>query len=627
MKLRLTVLVAALLLLAACSMAEDITPPPDYSAPATVPVEGVVFPSALPSTENGAALYAVHCASCHGDTGLGNGPMADQAPVAVPAIGLRDISSQAVPTDWYTVVSQGNPSRGMPAYSGLPESDRWDVVAYMYTLSTSADQIQTGAALFAENCAQCHGVGGNANPVADFTDPAFIVQRTGTGMARQVAEGGDDMPAFGSLLTEDQIFALTDYIRSLSFGQPVTVAAVDSVQTTEPTPTSEPVAASSDSTTLAVDASPTATPEPALLTFSGTVTTGSESALATGLTADLHQYDMNAGAELDTVTANVTPDGKFQFNDIAGLVGSQTAYWVTVTYQGVPYSSDFATFDGLTTAFDLPVTVYDSSSDYTLLSITQVDVYFLFDTAGVVQIYELYQIANPGTTTVVFPIPENTIPFIRTPEGAENVQFSPGGTSAPFLSAADGVACPPGADLVYEIMTVFTLPYDKRLKLDIPFALPAAKVDVFVEDGIKVKSKVLDEIGPQVFEQINFVQYETTDVPADGNVNLTISGSTVASGTTTPALDQRLIIGLGIAGLLLVAAGIFLFVRERNRTSDDEDGLDDEEEGEDSLGKDPQAIMDAIIALDDEFKVGEISKEAYEKRREELKERLKELTD
>jgi mono/diheme cytochrome c family protein len=181
MKLRLTVLVVALLLLAACSMAEDITPPPDYSAAATVPAVGVVFPSAQPSTENGAALYAVHCASCHGDTGLGNGPMADQAPVAVPAIGLRDISSQAVPTDWYTVVSQGNPSRGMPAYSGLPESDRWDVVAYMYTLSTSADQIQTGAALFAENCAQCHGAAGNANPAADFTDPAFIAQRTGTG--------------------------------------------------------------------------------------------------------------------------------------------------------------------------------------------------------------------------------------------------------------------------------------------------------------------------------------------------------------------------------------------------------------------------------------------------------------
>jgi hypothetical protein len=33
--------------------------------------------------------------------------------------------------------------------------------------------------------------------------------------------------------------------------------------------------------------------------------------------------------------------------------------------------------------------------------------------------------------------------------------------------------------------------------------------------------------------------------------------------------------------------------------------------------------MDAMIALDDQFKAGELPREAYEKRRMELKERLK----
>jgi hypothetical protein len=70
--------------------------------------------------------------------------------------------------------------------------------------------------------------------------------------------------------------------------------------------------------------------------------------------------------------------------------------------------------------------------------------------------------------------------------------------------------------------------------------------------------------------------------------------------------------------------GIFLFLRDRKlRKLEDEFDADEIEGEEDALGDDREKIMDAIIALDDQFKSGGISKEAYEKRRHELKDRLK----
>jgi len=69
-------------------------------------------------------------------------------------------------------------------------------------------------------------------------------------------------------------------------------------------------------------------------------------------------------------------------------------------------------------------------------------------------------------------------------------------------------------------------------------------------------------------------------------------------------------------------------MRDRTRHLKEEQERQEEQYGqieEDALGEDRDNIMDAMIALDDQYTVGEIPKEAYEKRRTELKERLKEI--
>jgi hypothetical protein len=76
----------------------------------------------------------------------------------------------------------------------------------------------------------------------------------------------------------------------------------------------------------------------------------------------------------------------------------------------------------------------------------------------------------------------------------------------------------------------------------------------------------------------------------------------------------------------LIFAGLWLYRQNRSQSQDDLDaGQEIEGIVTERLPDDPDTIMDAIIALDDLHKSGEIPQEAYLERRAELKEQLKEL--
>src|SRR5512147_2700879 len=145
------------LLLSACNftLAEDITPPPNYVPPTPAPTLGPLFPAQAPSTENGAAIFAEKCAPCHGTTGLGDGEQGIQLGVTVPAFGLPEIARPAAPAQWYTTVTRGNMERLMPPFNSLNDQERWDVVAFALSLHTTEEQVAKGRELFESKCANC----------------------------------------------------------------------------------------------------------------------------------------------------------------------------------------------------------------------------------------------------------------------------------------------------------------------------------------------------------------------------------------------------------------------------------------------------------------------------------------
>ena len=82
------------------------------------------------SIANGAALFATNCAQCHGEDGLGDGPLARTLPA--PPANFRvhvPFHPDGVLFAW---ISDGIRGTGMPAWSDeLSEQERWDLVNFL----------------------------------------------------------------------------------------------------------------------------------------------------------------------------------------------------------------------------------------------------------------------------------------------------------------------------------------------------------------------------------------------------------------------------------------------------------------------------------------------------------------
>ncbi len=83
----------------------------------------------------GKILYTQSCASCHGDTGRGDGPGARGSPVPVPPIGSAQLLPDLTPTLAYNVVTVGVRGTPMAAFENtMTPQDRWNVINYIYGL-------------------------------------------------------------------------------------------------------------------------------------------------------------------------------------------------------------------------------------------------------------------------------------------------------------------------------------------------------------------------------------------------------------------------------------------------------------------------------------------------------------
>jgi mono/diheme cytochrome c family protein len=99
------------------------------------------------SLDRGAELYATHCASCHGDGAMGDGPAAaDLDPAPVPIAHTSQMMSDSY---LFWRVSEGGAldpfNSTMPPWKGvLDEQARWDVINYMRALGSGTVPMRRG---------------------------------------------------------------------------------------------------------------------------------------------------------------------------------------------------------------------------------------------------------------------------------------------------------------------------------------------------------------------------------------------------------------------------------------------------------------------------------------------------
>ena len=217
--------------------------------------------------DNGEKVYEHRCVQCHGPGGDALGPGANFM-LPRPRVfkdnasyKFRTTPSGVLPTDedLFRVITVGIPGTSMPGFDALPESERWDLVAYIKSLSEdfededyleevevpdelvamvpppiTPEALARGEELYLANkCNQCHGDMGRGNGPSwpDLKDdwgnpilPADLTNResyrngaTAEDIFRTITTGlnGTPMPAYVDSVDVDQRWDLTHYVRSL----------------------------------------------------------------------------------------------------------------------------------------------------------------------------------------------------------------------------------------------------------------------------------------------------------------------------------------------------------------------------------------------------------------------------
>jgi mono/diheme cytochrome c family protein len=643
----LTILAGLALLLSACSfsLAEDVTPPPNYTPPAppettTVSAASPSYPLVPPDPVKGAAIFAEKCAPCHGASGQGDGSRASALPNPVAAIGSPNLASQSRPADWFNIITNGNLDRFMPPFNGsLSDGQRWDVLAYVYSLSTTPASLAMGGQLYDQNCASCHGKTGKGDgpnasgQMADFTDQAAMAQKTGDEIYQAITAGKlPAMPAYSDKLNDVQRHAVVDYIRFLSF-TPAARAAYPGVATPlAAAPTAFPLATSSPASgtaqplpTLASSQGVTSTASTTftLGTVTGKVVNGSGGTLPSGLDVALHGFDNMQLVLTDTTT--VDSSGTYSFTNIGMPAGR--VFVASTNYNDATYSSNIATIDPGTSVVNLDINVFDTTTDASSLSVDRLHIFFDFSNPGYVQVIELYLVTNPTNKTVVPAKAGDPVLTFKLPDNASNLQFQDGTLGDRYVEIPGGFgdtsSVIPGSSQ-HQVLFGFDLPYTSKLDLLQPVNLPVTAVVVLLpEDGVKVKSDVLTDAGTRDVQGTAYHMYNGDKIDAGGTLSLTLTGSPNASAASPLATDTRnnLIIGLAALGLVMILVGVMLYRRTQLRVALPEAAGTPSEPLEQ---KDEQDLIDAIIALDDLYKEGKLPDEADQKRRAALQTQLRE---
>ncbi|HEX9838615.1 MAG TPA: c-type cytochrome [Anaerolineales bacterium] len=637
MKFRFAIIIALASLvffLSACNftLAEDITPPPNYIPPTSVPTLGPLYPAQAPSTENGAAIYVEKCAPCHGETGLGDGEQGIQLGVTVPAFGLPEIARPASLAQWYTTVTRGNMERFMPPFASLSDQERWDVVAYAMTFHTSQAEIEKGKQLFEKNCADCS--------TDFFKDQSKMSALSEVELARIIKQGNEEVTAFGTNLGDDEVWAVAAYVRTLSFDTAPVASASTPLPTAEPTTVAE-TAVTSDAGTppaegtlvgteqVAATGEATAVAQAGVGSVSGSVENKTGADLPSDLKVTLRGYDHGADPstgpqEVLTLEGILNENGRFEFDHVEMPISR--IFIAELTFEGMDLHSDFAIVKEGDTSVSLPpIMLYDKTDDTSKLVIDEARVFFEYGTDNV-QVFNVYSFRNPGDEIIVVKLNKNSeIPFIKSPEGSSGFGYEPMQDSESFVQTENGFAIPP-SEGSYSLVAFASLPKAKELEFSQEFVLPITTVTVFLPEGVTAKNaEELTDLGLQPIQNFNFQIYELANVSAGDKVAFTVSGTPKEAGTaSTPETtnsNKNLLIGAGALGIALVLAGAWMYLRDRKPVGEEAD-VEDVEDVNDEF-ESSEDVMDAIIALDDLHRTRKISDEAYQKRRAELKEILK----
>jgi mono/diheme cytochrome c family protein len=580
-----------------------------------------VLPAATPEALPGLDLYAERCANCHGDTGQGDGLLIQQAGATPPMPFDAAYISAAQPSVMFRQITDGEAAVGMPPFGPassdpIDEAGRWNLVAAVFSLATPPEDVTAGQAIYEAECAACHGDAGAGDgpdaattdpPASPLTDLAYWFNRSNDTVFTELAPGA--IPAHAYEIADDDLRRVVDFARTFSY------AYADPAILTAPIPAGVVMGVLSNGTT-------------------GEMLGEAEVELQ-GFTPEFEQ----------TVTLTTTTDanGNFRFDvtdvppDLIFIAGS--------SFDGLNFSSGANQLDRNNPTLDMPVTVYDKTSDGAGVNVAQLHVVFEFAEERVT-VNQLYVVNNAANAVFVGPSgdPADGVFEVAVPEGAENLEFQRSfGSMQNFLPANDFVQTARGwadplplrpGDTASTLLVRYDLPFSDGMRIAHPIFYETATTTIILPDaGVSVTNTPWVEQPAQEFGQgQTFRNYSGPGVPAGETISMVLEGRpnvvTDASGAAVVNRDQTTELLIGGGALLLAAvSGVFLWRYWQGRHEEDEEEWAEAVEttvalpsGAAPAGSDD--LLRTIAALDDAHDAGQIDDAAYQAQRAELKRQL-----
>lgn len=133
--------------------------------------------------------------------------------------------------------------RGDSITKTLTDAQIWDLVAWVWAQNTTPEALATGGMLYERDCAACHGVNGagdgifgvkdnsgsnnhaqtevghSAEAPTNFTNPIHLLGASPALLQGKILRGGmgTGMPSWGLIYTEEQTWALVDFLWTFQF--------------------------------------------------------------------------------------------------------------------------------------------------------------------------------------------------------------------------------------------------------------------------------------------------------------------------------------------------------------------------------------------------------------------------
>lgn len=449
---------------------------------------------------------------------------------------------------------------------------------------TGRPSLARGEALWAENCAPCHGVTGHGdgptaqmaqmaeNPPTDFSDRVAARQRRLADLFSVTKEGRMErlMPPWGGRLSDAQIWDVAAYAQTfatsssdMAAGQAIYAAnclachAADGRGQVPGAPDLTDAAAMSTQSPQSlfdvVSQGRAVSASAGMPAFAGQLSEeerwqvvdyvrsfsyepiAAEGVIAVQVTnattgqavgdVEVKLRRWQTETELAPLVARADADGSFRFEGLD--TGSHAFYLVEVTYADVPFPSDFVGFEPGVNQLSLPVSVYETSSSDDDIRVERFHFIVIGDQPGFLSVLELYQFSNLGERAYVGNIGQDGLREtvrMALPSGAQELALQRGTLGIDFLETDDGLAATspviPGVE-TFEVAFIYVIPYSgATLDLERPLYYNTNSVNGLMTD-----------VGARLESDV--LTFEGTRT-AQGQNFLQYAGQSLAAGQTFP---------------------------------------------------------------------------------------------